>query len=132
MPPALSASLFPVLVSCLRRILLSPSTFAVIPGCMSKTVKRHRRADRGQQLFDLDITIPHVQVKVFTSSLSLWLVLTKEDLDLDRSSLPRPLSSCSFPRSLDDSEEDEDEDSGHSSRRRGSSSSGVSYEEFQV
>uniref|UniRef100_A0A8C3TPA3 Polycystin-2 n=1 Tax=Catharus ustulatus TaxID=91951 RepID=A0A8C3TPA3_CATUS len=44
----------------------------------------------------------------------------REDLDLDRSSL------------LDDSEEDEDEDSGHSSRRRGSSSSGVSYEEFQV
>ncbi|XP_061849432.1 polycystin-2 isoform X2 [Colius striatus] len=56
----------------------------------------------------------------------------REDLDLDRSSLPRPLSSRSFPRSLDDSEEDEDEDSGHSSRRRGSSSSGVSYEEFQV
>ncbi|XP_042726978.1 polycystin-2 [Lagopus leucura] len=56
----------------------------------------------------------------------------REDLDLDRSSLPRPLSSRSFSRSLDDSEEDEDEDSGHSSRRRGSSSSGVSYEEFQV
>ncbi|XP_024059713.1 polycystin-2 [Terrapene carolina triunguis] len=56
----------------------------------------------------------------------------REDLDLDRSSLPRPMSGRSFPRSLDDSEEDDDEDSGHSSRRRGSSSSGVSYEEFQV
>lgn len=133
MPPALFASLLPVLVSCLRRILLSPSTSAVIPGCMSRTVKRHRGGDRGQELFDHDTTIPHVQVKVFTSlSLFLWLVFTKEDLDLDRSSLPRPLSSRSFPRSLDDSEEDEDEDSGHSSRRRGSSSSGVSYEEFQV
>uniref|UniRef100_A0A8C4XW06 Polycystin-2 n=1 Tax=Gopherus evgoodei TaxID=1825980 RepID=A0A8C4XW06_9SAUR len=55
----------------------------------------------------------------------------REDLDLD-SSLPRPMSGRSFPRSLDDSEEDDDEDSGHSSRRRGSSSSGVSYEEFQV
>ncbi|KAM3939232.1 polycystin-2 isoform 2-T2 [Leptodactylus fuscus] len=59
--------------------------------------------------------------------------LEKErDLELDRGSLPRPMSSRSFPRSLDDSEEDDDEDSGHSSRRRGSSSSGVSYEEFQV
>ncbi|XP_016849278.2 polycystin-2 isoform X2 [Anolis carolinensis] len=59
--------------------------------------------------------------------------LEKErDLDLDRSSLNRPLSGRSFPRSLDDSEEDDDDDSGHSSRRRGSSSSGVSYEEFQV
>lgn len=56
----------------------------------------------------------------------------KEDLELDRGSLPRPMSGRSFPRSLDDSEEDDDEDSGHSSRRRGSSSSGVSYEEFQV
>ncbi|ELW70198.1 Polycystin-2 [Tupaia chinensis] len=56
----------------------------------------------------------------------------QEDLDLDHSSLPRPMSSRSFPRSLDDSEEDDDEDSGHSSRRRGSISSGVSYEEFQV
>ncbi|KAM5340488.1 polycystin-2 [Glossophaga mutica] len=56
----------------------------------------------------------------------------REDLDLDHSSLPRPMSSRSFPRSLDDSEEDDDEDSGHSSRRRGSISSGVSYEEFQV
>lgn len=42
------------------------------------------------------------------------------------------MSSRSFPRSLDDSEEEDDEDSGHSSRRRGSISSGVSYEEFQV
>ncbi|XP_061439044.1 polycystin-2 isoform X2 [Rhineura floridana] len=59
--------------------------------------------------------------------------LEKErDLELDRSSLSRPLSGRSFPRSLDDSEEDDDDDSGHSSRRRGSSSSGVSYEEFQV
>ncbi|XP_063773052.1 polycystin-2 isoform X2 [Pseudophryne corroboree] len=59
--------------------------------------------------------------------------LEKErDLELDRGSLPRPMSGRSFPRSLDDSEEDDDEDSGHSSRRRGSSSSGVSYEEFQV
>ncbi|XP_070614130.1 polycystin-2-like isoform X2 [Erythrolamprus reginae] len=59
--------------------------------------------------------------------------LEKErDLELDRSSLNRPLSGRSFPRSLDDSEEDDDDDSGHSSRRRGSSSSGVSYEEFQV
>ncbi|XP_068089253.1 polycystin-2 isoform X2 [Hyperolius riggenbachi] len=59
--------------------------------------------------------------------------LEKErDLELDRASLPRPMSGRSFPRSLDDSEEDDDEDSGHSSRRRGSSSSGVSYEEFQV
>ncbi|XP_053559279.1 polycystin-2 isoform X2 [Bombina bombina] len=59
--------------------------------------------------------------------------LEKErDLEMDRSSLPRPMSGRSFPRSLDDSEEDDDEDSGHSSRRRGSSSSGVSYEEFQV
>ncbi|XP_066430192.1 polycystin-2 isoform X1 [Eleutherodactylus coqui] len=56
----------------------------------------------------------------------------REDLELDRGSLPRPMSSRSFPCSLDDSEEDDDEDSGHSSRRRGSSSSGVSYEEFQV
>ncbi|XP_077332608.1 polycystin-2 isoform X1 [Lithobates pipiens] len=56
----------------------------------------------------------------------------REDLELDRGSLPRPMSGRSFPRSLDDSEEDDDEDSGHSSRRRGSSSSGVSYEEFQV
>ncbi|KAL1789532.1 polycystin-2 [Sigmodon hispidus] len=56
----------------------------------------------------------------------------REDLDLEHSSLPRPMSSRSFPRSLDDSEEEEDEDSGHSSRRRGSISSGVSYEEFQV
>ncbi|KAK1345749.1 hypothetical protein QTO34_008213 [Cnephaeus nilssonii] len=56
----------------------------------------------------------------------------REDLDLDHSSLPRPMSSRSFPRSLDDSEEEDDEDSGHSSRRRGSISSGVSYEEFQV
>ncbi|XP_048220598.1 polycystin-2 isoform X1 [Perognathus longimembris pacificus] len=56
----------------------------------------------------------------------------REDLDLDHSSLPRPLSGRSFPRSLDDSEEDDDDDSGHSSRRRGSVSSGVSYEEFQV
>lgn len=51
---------------------------------------------------------------------------------MDHSSLPRPMSSRSFPRSLDDSEEEDDEDSGHSSRRRGSISSGVSYEEFQV
>ncbi|XP_054845999.1 polycystin-2 [Eublepharis macularius] len=56
----------------------------------------------------------------------------REDLELDRGSLKRPLSGRSFPRSLDDSEEDDDDDSGHSSRRRGSSSSGVSYEEFQV
>uniref|UniRef100_A0A8C6EJA8 Polycystin-2 n=1 Tax=Microcebus murinus TaxID=30608 RepID=A0A8C6EJA8_MICMU len=56
----------------------------------------------------------------------------REDLDLDHGSLPRPMSSRSFPRSFDDSEEDDDEDSGHSSRRRGSVSSGVSYEEFQV
>uniref|UniRef100_A0A8D0S520 Polycystin-2 n=1 Tax=Sus scrofa TaxID=9823 RepID=A0A8D0S520_PIG len=56
----------------------------------------------------------------------------REDLDLEHSSLPRPMSSRSFPRSLDDSEEDDDDDSGHSSRRRGSISSGVSYEEFQV
>ncbi|XP_055450507.1 polycystin-2 [Psammomys obesus] len=56
----------------------------------------------------------------------------REDLDLEHSSLPRPMSSRSFPRSLDDSEEEDDEDSGHSSRRRGSFSSGVSYEEFQV
>lgn len=56
----------------------------------------------------------------------------REDLDLEHSSLPRPMSSRSFPRSLDDSEEEDDEDSGHSSRRRGSISSGVSYEEFQV
>ncbi|KAM9399908.1 polycystin-2-like isoform 3-T4 [Salvelinus alpinus] len=59
--------------------------------------------------------------------------LEKErDLDLERSSLPRPTSGRSFPRSHDDSEEDDDEDSGHSSRRRGSSSGGVPYEEFQV
>lgn len=56
----------------------------------------------------------------------------REDLDLERSSLPRVTSGRSFPRSQDDSEEDDDEDSGHSSRRRGSSSGGVSYEEFQV
>ncbi|XP_052054362.1 polycystin-2 [Apodemus sylvaticus] len=56
----------------------------------------------------------------------------REDLDLEHSSLPRPMSSRSFPRSLDDSEEEDEEDSGHSSRRRGSISSGVSYEEFQV
>ncbi|XP_075400146.1 polycystin-2 [Tenrec ecaudatus] len=56
----------------------------------------------------------------------------REDLDLDHNSLQRPMSSRSFPRSLDDSEEEDDEDSGHSSRRRGSISSGVSYEEFQV
>ncbi|XP_036373120.1 polycystin-2 [Megalops cyprinoides] len=56
----------------------------------------------------------------------------REDLDLERSTLPRPVSGRSFPRSQDDSEEDDDEDSGHSSRRRGSSSGGVSYEEFQV
>ncbi|XP_075421646.1 polycystin-2 isoform X2 [Ascaphus truei] len=59
--------------------------------------------------------------------------LEKErDLEMERGSLPRPMSGRSLPRSLDDSEEDDDEDSGHSSRRRGSSSSGVSYEEFQV
>ncbi|XP_066535525.1 polycystin-2 isoform X2 [Hoplias malabaricus] len=59
--------------------------------------------------------------------------LEKErDLDLEHSSLPRPLSGRSMSRSQDDSEEDDDEDSGHSSRRRGSSSGGVSYEEFQV
>ncbi|XP_016124775.1 polycystin-2 isoform X1 [Sinocyclocheilus grahami] len=56
----------------------------------------------------------------------------REDLDLEHSSLPRPVSGRSFSRSQDDSEEDDDEDSGHSSRRRGSSSGGVSYEEFQV
>ncbi|XP_063074755.1 polycystin-2 isoform X2 [Engraulis encrasicolus] len=56
----------------------------------------------------------------------------REDLDLERSALPRPMSGRSFSRSQDDSEEDDDEDSGHSSRRRGSSSGGVSYEEFQV
>ncbi|KAJ8281443.1 hypothetical protein GJAV_G00067760 [Gymnothorax javanicus] len=56
----------------------------------------------------------------------------REDLDLEGSSLPRPVSSRSFPRSQDDSEEDDDEDSGHSSHRRGSSSGGVGYEEFQV
>ena len=132
MPPAPSASFLPVLVCCPRRILLFPFTFAVMPGCLSQTVKRQGGADGGQEVFDLDTPIPRVQVKVFTSSLSVACVFTKEDLDLDRSSLPRPLSSRSFPRSLDDSEEDEDEDSGHSSRRRGSSSSGVSYEEFQV
>lgn len=81
---------------------------------------------------DFDTSIRLVQVNVLICSLSVAYIFTKEDLDLDRSSLPRPLSSRSFPRSLDDSEEDEDEDSGHSSRRRGSSSSGVSYEEFQV
>lgn len=75
---------------------------------------------------------PWPRVKAFTSFLSVSCIFIKEDLDLDRSSLPHPLSSRSFSRSLDDSEEDEDEDSGHSSRRRGSSSSGVSYEEFQV
>lgn len=64
--------------------------------------------------------------------LTQWLHVLQEGLDLDHSSLPRPMSSRSFPRSLDDSEEDDDEDSGHSSRRRGSISSGVSYEEFQV
>ncbi|XP_067258926.1 polycystin-2 isoform X2 [Chanodichthys erythropterus] len=59
--------------------------------------------------------------------------LEKErDLDLEHSSLPRPVSGRSFSRSQEDSEEDDDEDSGHSSRRRGSSSGGVSYEEFQV
>ncbi|XP_028834029.1 polycystin-2 isoform X2 [Denticeps clupeoides] len=59
--------------------------------------------------------------------------LEKErDLDLERSTLGRPLSGRSFSRSQDDSEEDDDEDSGHSSRRRGSSTGGVSYEEFQV
>lgn len=58
--------------------------------------------------------------------------LGQEDLDLERSSLPRPLSGRSFSRNHDDSEEDDDEDSGHSSRRRGSSSGGVSYEEFQL
>ncbi|XP_072351324.1 polycystin-2 isoform X1 [Scyliorhinus torazame] len=56
----------------------------------------------------------------------------RDDLDLDRSSLPRSTSGRSFPRSLDDSEDEDEEDSGHSSRRRGSSFSGVSYEEFQV
>ncbi|XP_062378932.1 polycystin-2 isoform X1 [Sardina pilchardus] len=56
----------------------------------------------------------------------------REDLDLERSTLPRPMSGRSLSRSQDDSEEDDDEDSGHSSRRRGSSSGGVSYEEFQV
>ncbi|XP_067106764.1 polycystin-2 isoform X1 [Osmerus mordax] len=56
----------------------------------------------------------------------------REDLDLERSSLPRATSGRSFPRCQDDSEEDDDEDSGHSSRRRGSSSGGVSYDEFQV
>ncbi|XP_043917296.1 polycystin-2 isoform X2 [Protopterus annectens] len=56
----------------------------------------------------------------------------EKERDLDMNSLARPISGRSFPRSLDDSEEDEDEDSGHSSRRRGSSSSGVSYEEFQI
>ncbi|XP_059408751.1 polycystin-2-like isoform X2 [Carassius carassius] len=59
--------------------------------------------------------------------------LEKErDLDLEHSSLPRPVSGRSLSRSQDDSEEDDDEDSGHSSRRRGSSSGGMSYEEFQV
>ncbi|XP_036902026.1 polycystin-2 isoform X3 [Sturnira hondurensis] len=66
------------------------------------------------------------------AEMELSDLIRKEDLDLDHSSLPRPMSSRSFPRSLDDSEEDDDEDSGHSSRRRGSISSGVSYEEFQV
>ncbi|TRY56170.1 hypothetical protein DNTS_002527 [Danionella cerebrum] len=56
----------------------------------------------------------------------------REDLDLEHSSLPRPVSGRSLSCSQDDSEEDDDEDSGHSSRRRGSSSGGVSYEEFQV
>lgn len=130
MPPAPSASLLPVLVCCPTSLF--PFTLALIPGCLSRTVKRQRGADGGQEILDLDTPIPRVQVKFFTSSLSVACVFTKEDLDLDRSSLPRPLSSRSFPRSLDDSEEDEDEDSGHSSRRRGSSSSGVSYEEFQV
>ena len=132
MPPAPSASLLPMLICCPRRILLFPFTFAFLPGCLSRTVKRQGGADGGQEVFDLDSPVPCLQVKVFTSSLSVACVFMKEDLDLDRSSLPRPLSSRSFPRSLDDSEEDEDEDSGHSSRRRGSSSSGVSYEEFQV
>lgn len=130
-PPALSASLLPVLVSCLRRILLSPFTFAVVPGCLSRTVKRHRGADkRARDLWPWHHHAPRTGESFYIFSLSC--VFPKEDLDLDRSSLPRPLSSRSFPRSLDDSEEDEDEDSGHSSRRRGSSSSGVSYEEFQV
>uniref|UniRef100_A0A8C2WFL6 Polycystin-2 n=1 Tax=Cyclopterus lumpus TaxID=8103 RepID=A0A8C2WFL6_CYCLU len=56
----------------------------------------------------------------------------REDLDLERNSLTRPSSGRSFPRTQEDSEEDDDEDSGHSSRHRGSSSGGVSYEEFQV
>ncbi|KAG7264667.1 hypothetical protein CRUP_038841 [Coryphaenoides rupestris] len=56
----------------------------------------------------------------------------REDLDIEPSSLARPTSGRSFPRTQEDSEEDDDEDSGHSSRRRGSSSGGVAYEEFQV
>lgn len=71
MPPALSASLLPVLVSCLRKILLSPFTFAVVPGCLSRTVKRLKGTDRGKELFDLDTAIPHVHLKFFISSLSL-------------------------------------------------------------
>lgn len=80
MLPALSASLLPVLVSCLRKILSSPFTFAVIPGCLSRTVKGRRGTDRGQELFDLDTTIFHVQVKVFyvfSLSLSLCLVFSR-------------------------------------------------------
>lgn len=64
--------------------------------------------------------------------LSVFLLRSQEDLDLERNSLTRPSTGRSFPRTQDDSEEDDDEDSGHSSRRRGSSSGGVSYEEFQV
>ncbi|ETE65272.1 Polycystin-2, partial [Ophiophagus hannah] len=86
--------------------------------------------DGDQELTELE----HQQMRddLEKERVSFTLDGMMEDLELDRSSLNRPLSGRSFPRSLDDSEEDDDDDSGHSSRRRGSSSSGVSYEEFQV
>lgn len=130
LPPALSASLLPVLVSCLRKILTSLH-FCCHSWLSEQNCKKAQWSWMSTRAL-WPWHIPHVQMEVLHLSITLACVFTKEDLDLDRSSLPRPLSSRSFPRSLDDSEEDEDEDSGHSSRRRGSSSSGVSYEEFQV
>lgn len=52
-----------------------PFTCAVIPGNLSRTVKRHSGAEWAQELFDLD-TSPMYRWK-FYISLSLWLVFSQ-------------------------------------------------------
>lgn len=63
MSPLPSASLLPMLVSgqfCPRRVLVS------LHICSHPCLSEQGGADGGQEVFDLDTPITHVQVKLFT------------------------------------------------------------------